>query len=78
MSIALQEADGADAARLVFPNYEFCFTGRKHVQNTGFAVRRGVAFRCGPDDRELSLGDTLPAAARNSRCIRASRARSGC
>jgi endonuclease/exonuclease/phosphatase family metal-dependent hydrolase len=43
----------------VFPGYEFCFTGRKHVQNTGFAVRRGVAFRCGPDDRALSLGDTL-------------------
>jgi endonuclease/exonuclease/phosphatase family metal-dependent hydrolase len=57
--IALQEVDGADAARLVFPDYEFCFTGRKHVQNTGFAVRRGIAFRCGPDDRDLSLGDTL-------------------
>ena len=57
--VALQETDGADAARLVFPDYEFCFTGRKHVQNTGFAVRRGVAFRCGPDVRELSLGDSL-------------------
>ena len=57
--IALQETDGAEAARLVFPEYEFCFTGRKHVQNTGFAIRRGVPFRCGPDDRELSLGDTL-------------------
>jgi endonuclease/exonuclease/phosphatase family metal-dependent hydrolase len=57
--VALQETDGPDAARLVFPDYEFCFTGRKHVQNTGFAVRRGVAFRCGPDDRDLSLGDSL-------------------
>ena len=57
--IALQEVDGPSAARLVFPDYEFCFTGRQHVQNTGFAVRRGVPFRCGPDDRELSLGDTL-------------------
>jgi endonuclease/exonuclease/phosphatase family metal-dependent hydrolase len=57
--VALQETDGADAARLVFPDYEFCFTGRKHVQNTGFAVRRGVSFRCGPDDLELSLGDSL-------------------
>ena len=57
--IALQETDGAEAARLVFPDYEFCFTARTHVQNTGFAVRRGVAFRCGPDDRALSLGDTL-------------------
>lgn len=57
--VALQETDGADAARLVFPDYEFCFTDRKHVQNTGFAVRRGIAFRCGPDDRALSLGDTI-------------------
>ena len=57
--VALQETDGADAARLVFPDYAFCFTGRQHVQNTGFAVRHGVPFRCGPDDRELSLGDTL-------------------
>jgi endonuclease/exonuclease/phosphatase family metal-dependent hydrolase len=57
--VALQEVDGASAARLVFPDYQFCFTGRQHVQNTGFAVRRGVPFRCGPDDRELSLGDTL-------------------
>jgi endonuclease/exonuclease/phosphatase family metal-dependent hydrolase len=44
--IALQEVDGADAARLVFPDHEFCFTGREHVQNVGFAVRRGIAFRC--------------------------------
>ncbi len=29
------------------------------MQNTGFAVRRGVPFRCGPDERELSLGDAL-------------------
>ncbi len=57
--IALQETDGAEAARLVFPDYQFCFTGREHVQNTGFAIRRGIAFRCGPDVRELSLGDTL-------------------
>ncbi|MEJ0036918.1 MAG: endonuclease/exonuclease/phosphatase family protein [Gammaproteobacteria bacterium] len=57
--VALQESDGAEAARLVFPDYDFCFTGRKHVQNTGFAVRRGIAHRCGPDDRDLSLGDTL-------------------
>lgn len=42
--VALQETDGADAARLVFPDYEFCFTARTHVQNTGFAVRRGLAF----------------------------------
>ena len=57
--VALQEVDGADAARLVFPDHEFCFTTRKHVQNTGFAIRRGLAFRCGPDLMPLSLGDSL-------------------
>jgi endonuclease/exonuclease/phosphatase family metal-dependent hydrolase len=45
--IALQEVDGPDAARLVFPDYDFCFTRRVHVQNVGFAVRRGIAFQCG-------------------------------
>jgi endonuclease/exonuclease/phosphatase family metal-dependent hydrolase len=57
--IALQEVDGADAARLVFPGYEFCFTGSRHLQNTGFAVRAGLPKRCGPDFTALSLDDSL-------------------
>ncbi len=35
------------------------FHRSQHVQNTGFAVRRGIAFRCGPDARALALGDRL-------------------
>src|SRR3954470_21187394 len=57
--IALQEVDGADAARLVFPDYEFCFSGRVAVQNNGFAIRRGVPHACGPDFMDLSLGDDV-------------------
>jgi endonuclease/exonuclease/phosphatase family metal-dependent hydrolase len=57
--VALQEVDGAEAARLVFPGYEFCFTSRRHVQNNGFAIRRGVPFRCAPDVRTISLNDAL-------------------
>ncbi len=57
--IALQEVDGAQAARLVFPGYEFCFTGRSHVQNTGFAIRAGLPHRCGHDVESLSLGDSV-------------------
>ena len=57
--IALQEVDGVDAARLVFPGYEFCFSGSHHVQNTGFAVRAGLPKRCGPDFTALSLDDTI-------------------
>jgi endonuclease/exonuclease/phosphatase family metal-dependent hydrolase len=57
--IALQEVDGSQAARLVFPGYSFCFTGRQALQNTGFAIRPGVPHRCGVDARGISLDDTL-------------------
>lgn len=57
--ISLQEVDGPEAARLVFPDYEFCFSGRTAVQNNGFAIRRGLAHDCGPDLDDLSLGDDV-------------------
>ena len=57
--IALQEVDGANAARQIFPRHEFCFTGGPAVQNTGFAIRRGLPFRCAADLTALSLGDTV-------------------
>ena len=57
--VALQEVDGPEAARLVFPDHEFCFSGRVAVQNNGFAIRRGVPFACGPDLRDISLDDDV-------------------
>jgi endonuclease/exonuclease/phosphatase family metal-dependent hydrolase len=57
--VSLQEVDGADAARLVFPDYQFCFSGRSAVQNNGFAIRRGVPYSCGPDVAALSLNDDV-------------------
>ncbi|MDF3021868.1 MAG: hypothetical protein K0Q92_3171 [Steroidobacteraceae bacterium] len=57
--IALQEVDGEQAARLVFPGYQFCFSSRVAVQNNGFAVRRGLPFTCGPELSDLSLGDDV-------------------
>ena len=58
--IALQEVDGIEAARLVFPNgYEFCFSGSPHLQNTGFAIRAGIPKRCAPDVMALSLEDSV-------------------
>jgi endonuclease/exonuclease/phosphatase family metal-dependent hydrolase len=57
--VSLQEVDGADAARLLFPDYEFCFSGRVAVQNNGFAIRRGLAFSCGNDLLGLSLNDDV-------------------
>jgi len=57
--VALQEVDGPDAARLLFPEYEFCFSGRIAVQNNGFAIRHGLPFACGPDLTDISLGDDV-------------------
>lgn len=53
--IALQEIDGREAAREIFPDREFCFTKRSHVQNVGFAIRRGIPFHCNRDYRTLGL-----------------------
>jgi endonuclease/exonuclease/phosphatase family metal-dependent hydrolase len=53
--IALQEIDGEDAARAVFPEHAFCFTKRRHVQNVGFAIRKGLGFRCNRDYEALGL-----------------------
>ncbi|HEY8507358.1 MAG TPA: endonuclease/exonuclease/phosphatase family protein [Steroidobacteraceae bacterium] len=57
--IALQEVDGPSAARMVFRAHEFCFTRAKQIQNNGFAIRKGIPFRCGPDLQALSLGDSV-------------------
>ena len=56
--VALQEVDGPDAARLVFPDYQFCFSGRVAVQNNGFAIRRGLTFTC-RDLTDLSLSEDV-------------------
>ncbi len=53
--IALQEIDGVKIAEKIFPDREFCFTKRRHVQNVGFAIRRGIPFRCNRDVRALGL-----------------------
>ena len=57
--VALQEVDGADAARLVFPDYQFCFSARAAVQNNGFAIRRGLPYSCAPDLAGLSMNDDV-------------------
>jgi endonuclease/exonuclease/phosphatase family metal-dependent hydrolase len=55
--IALQEIDGREVAKRIFPQYVFCFTARHNVQNVGFAVRRGIPHRCDRDYRALGLDD---------------------
>ena len=77
--VALQEVDGPEAARLVFPDYQFCFSGRIAVQNNGFAIRRGLPFLCAPDLADLSMNDDVrrgvelrlfPGTRRNCGCSR--------
>ena len=53
--VALEEVDGVAAARQVFPGYEFCFTSRSNVQKNGFAIRRGLPFRCENEYLPLAL-----------------------
>jgi endonuclease/exonuclease/phosphatase family metal-dependent hydrolase len=53
--IALQEIDGRDVAAKLFPGREFCFTKRRAVQNVGFAIRKGLEFRCNADVKALGL-----------------------
>jgi hypothetical protein len=56
----LQEVDGRDVAATIFPDREFCFTKRRAVQNVGFAVRKGLKFRCNGDLKALGLrGDVV-------------------
>jgi 5'-nucleotidase (lipoprotein e(P4) family) len=57
--VALQEADGPDAAEQVFPGYDFCFSTRGHTQKNGFAIRRGLPFRCEPEYEALSVNNAV-------------------
>lgn len=57
--VALQEVDGPEAAAQVFPGYDFCFSTRAHTQKNGFAVRRGLPFRCEPEYESLSIGNAV-------------------
>jgi 5'-nucleotidase (lipoprotein e(P4) family) len=57
--VALQEVDGPDAAELVFPGYDYCFSTRAHTQKNGFAIRRGLPHRCEPEYQPLSIGNAV-------------------
>ncbi len=57
--VALQEVDGPDAAAQVFPGYDYCFSTRAHTQKNGFAIRRGLPFRCEPEYEALSLDNAV-------------------
>ncbi|WP_338439308.1 endonuclease/exonuclease/phosphatase family protein [uncultured Aquabacterium sp.] len=55
--IALQEVDGAEAARQVFrQGWRLdCFVQRQHPQKVGFAIRDGIPYRCNGDLQALDV-----------------------
>jgi len=57
--VALQEVDGPEAAALVFPGYDYCFSNRAHTQKNGFAIRRNLPHRCEPEYEPLSLDNAV-------------------
>ncbi|HTU67105.1 MAG TPA: HAD family acid phosphatase [Steroidobacteraceae bacterium] len=57
--VALQEVDGPDAAALVFPGYDYCFSTRAHPQKNGFAIRKGLPHRCEAEYTPLSVDNAV-------------------
>lgn len=55
--IALQEVEGHEAAARVFDkgDYDFYFSKRNNVQNTGFVVREGLTVTHNPDVTALNI-----------------------
>lgn len=63
--VALQEVDGAPAARQVFRQGWAldCFVQRAHPQSVGFAIREGVPYRCNGDLNALDVDGSSRAGA---------------
>lgn len=63
--VALQEVDGADAARTVFQKgWKLdCFVRRAHPQKVGFAIREGLPYRCNGDLTALDVDGSTRAGA---------------
>jgi endonuclease/exonuclease/phosphatase family metal-dependent hydrolase len=53
--IAFQEVEDAGIAARIFDNYRICIAPGRGVQHVGFAIRPGLAHRCGPPLQTLSL-----------------------
>ena len=64
-AVALQEVDGAVAARQVFrQGWKLdCFVNRAHPQKVGFAIREGTPYRCNGDLSALDVDGSTRAGA---------------
>jgi endonuclease/exonuclease/phosphatase family metal-dependent hydrolase len=63
--VALQEVDGAQAAKQVFRQGWAldCFVNRAHPQKVGFAIREGTPYRCNGDLATLDIDGSTRAGA---------------
>jgi endonuclease/exonuclease/phosphatase family metal-dependent hydrolase len=59
--VAFQEVEDALVAARIFGNYRICISGGRGLQHVGFAVRPGIAHRCGPPMDAVSMGGTARA-----------------
>jgi endonuclease/exonuclease/phosphatase family metal-dependent hydrolase len=56
--IAFQEVEDASIAARIFDGYHICIAPGRGLQHVGFAIRPGIAHRCGRPMDALSLGGT--------------------
>jgi endonuclease/exonuclease/phosphatase family metal-dependent hydrolase len=54
--IAFQEVEDASIAARIFDGYRICIAPGRGLQHVGFAIRPGIAHRCGAPMDALSLG----------------------
>lgn len=54
--IALQEVEDTAIASKVLRGYNFCLANGQGVQHVGFAIRRDLRYRCGPQLASLAAG----------------------
>ena len=54
--IAFQEVEDASIAARIFDGYRICIAPGRGLQHVGFAIRAGIAHRCGAPMDALSLG----------------------
>jgi endonuclease/exonuclease/phosphatase family metal-dependent hydrolase len=56
--IAFQEVEDEGIAARIFDKHRICIAPGRGLQRVGFAIRRGIAHRCGPPLEAISLDGT--------------------
>jgi endonuclease/exonuclease/phosphatase family metal-dependent hydrolase len=54
--VAFQEVENSAIAARIFADHRICIAAGRGLQHVGFAIRAGIAHRCGPQLDAISLG----------------------